>query len=1402
MGIPSNPYIAGAPLRGQSGFFGRQGVLEWVERELRNPNTNALVLFGQRRIGKTTLLLQLQRTLPNDAFLPIYFDLQDQARRTLGMVLADLADTIAEHAGIPVPDAEAFNDSGRYFQTTFLADLYRTLDNRRLVLLLDEFDVLDQTAERELPDSAATKALFPFLRRLMLEEPKLAFVFVVGRRAEDLTLDFSATFKASLTREVWALDRESAVNLIRQAEKTDTLSFSDEAIDRILQLSSGHPYLIQLLCQRIWEQAHEKKSDDVPLVDLPFIEAAVPNSLQAGYQAFAWLWDGLSPAEKIYTAAFAEATDEGGTIAEDEVIRILATHAARLRTQEVEMAPLDLVRRRVLAEVGDHVYCFNIELFRRWIRAYKPLREVKDELDQIDPLADQTFEVGRSFYMRRRWDVAARYFRDALIANPRHLKARIFLGEALLSLGEIDQAVHELEEAFALDRDEARLPLARALIAKAKAELNVGNEDAALALLNQALDLSPQEYEALDIKADIWIARGNEALEEDDLEAALDCFERAGNKEKSEQVRALMQVRALAALENEARTYESKGYWAEAARVYEQLLGQEADEERKASWQRSLDRVADETELSRLFDEGVNHLEQEEWQKAQGSFAEIVHRRPGYSKDGQTAIRLLEKAVKEGDSVPAWRRPLNWAIAFGGTVVLLLILWAAFQAGGKYLSIGLRATKAVNESSATAADGPPTSTAATSEPSVSQSEQIPAAASNNETEATPTPSRVTRTQTAESQASALLDSYGASLNAGRITEALAFVSRAIEVDPNDASAYVERGHLYRDYLDDLDSALSDLSRAIELEPDLARAYDERARVYQIQGNVDAAFADWAHCLALNPYSYTCYANRALLHQGLGQSAEALADINGAIALNPNDPFYFDIRGGLNRLAGALNQAVADYTRCIELDPDYAHAYQWRGEIYLHSFNEPEKALADLDRAIDLSPNPWVYMFRARANARLDRVDEALADIQSAINAADDARVRSDIHSQVAVIYLEDLDDPEAALDELNQAVEIDPSFADAYLIRGFEYYFAQARDYEAALADLDRAIELEPTRADFFLQRGVVHRETDLDSAQSDFEKCLEVNPDLYWCHFQLGQLYESLSDVDSAVSHYWDFLTDVPDFDCPECQEEAVDYIRRNAPGEVKLFASGLSSPIALGIAFDKDRNLYTGTECCWTNTDVSIVTADGRVSSFKSDLSGVSGLAFDSSGMLHVVGFDGSIYKVTAGGEPTIFAALGNDSGGQVAFDDADYLYHLYCDRQGKISIFDPDGVQTERSLAPDIDCPINIIIDNNAGILYINDDKGNIYQIDKITGNYSLYATTSALVVGGLAEDEEGNLYISSWGPDQVLRIDAADQSVSVCLSGIAMPYGLAFDSRGILNIATHQTGEIYRAIGCQP
>jgi tetratricopeptide (TPR) repeat protein len=524
-----NPYIAGKALRDENGFFGRKATMEWVLRELRNPATNALVLAGQRRIGKTTLLLQLERALPGDVFFPIYFDLQDQARRPLGEVLADLADVVSEEVDLELSALDAFDDEGRYFRRVFLPRLHRSLGpNCRIVFLLDEFDVLDRATRTELPQVVATKTLIPFLRRVMAEYARLAFVFAVGRQAEDLSIDFTATFKSSLVREIWVLDRRSAEALVRQGEANGTLVFTQLAVDRILDLTSCHPYLTQLLCQRVWQFVYEASPEAVPMIDVPEVESVIDDTLETGDQALVWLWDGLRPAEKIYASALAEIADEGEIIPEDRVIQMLDDHAARLRSLAVELAPRDLVKRRILVAAGERGYSFAVELVRRWVQANRPLRKVKEELDQLNPLADQFYSIGEGFFRQQQWKDSVRYFRDALGENRLHFRARLSLGEALLELDQADDAVAELEVAYELDAEEARLSLGRALLAQAKARERAGNRDGAIEACDRALEVSPCEQRAHEMRAFLWTQQGDDAMERGDLEEALAAYQQAG----------------------------------------------------------------------------------------------------------------------------------------------------------------------------------------------------------------------------------------------------------------------------------------------------------------------------------------------------------------------------------------------------------------------------------------------------------------------------------------------------------------------------------------------------------------------------------------------------------------------------------------------------------------------------------------------------------------------------------------------------------------------------------------------------------------------------------------------------------------------------------------------------------
>lgn len=184
-----NPYVIGVPLTGDIGFYGRGAVFTFVKDTLNTEQQNVIVLYGQRRVGKTSLLHQLVKQLKGEV-LPIHFDLQGRAQQSLGQVLYELARTVARPLKMSVPEQARFDNTGRFFREEFLPSVYGLLGQHRLLLLFDEFDVLgDELASPE----AASETLFPYLQSMIMHEHQIVFIFVVGRRLRNLAKPMLST---------------------------------------------------------------------------------------------------------------------------------------------------------------------------------------------------------------------------------------------------------------------------------------------------------------------------------------------------------------------------------------------------------------------------------------------------------------------------------------------------------------------------------------------------------------------------------------------------------------------------------------------------------------------------------------------------------------------------------------------------------------------------------------------------------------------------------------------------------------------------------------------------------------------------------------------------------------------------------------------------------------------------------------------------------------------------------------------------------------------------------------------------------------------------------------------------------------------------------------------------------
>ncbi len=636
MPVPRNPYIAGKALSGVRGFAGREDVFQLVQTVLGQSETNAIVLFGQRRIGKTSILLNLKERLPSPPFVSVFFDLQDRARKPLGEVLFELAQTIAQELGLPPPDRARFDDSGAGFREVFLPAVYRALgEELRLVLLFDEFDVLDARQEEQLPETSAARAFIPAMRRLINEEPRLGFIFVVGRKADELSIEFMSAFKTARFHRISVLDPESAHYLVLTAQRGGTLQFAQGAPERIFSLTAGHPYLTQLLCQLLFEQAYTRSeaAKDAsgtplpPLMTLADVEAIVPKALEAGEHIFEWIWDGLPPAERVIFSAVAAGTDEQSVITEERLLDVLQTQGIRILIRELELAPRTLVDWQML-RTADGGYQFYVELMRRWVADRKPLPRVREELDRINPLADMLYQTATGFYRSApldstALDKAVGQLQTALNVNPNHLKARLLLADIYKIQGNHDGAVRELAEAYRIDQDGARLAYENALLQQAEAYEKTGHFEDAITTYGRVMEVSPNNRNAQERKAQAELAARRVAIEADSAQAA---------------------------------EYERAERWEDAIDLYRRLISLSDD----PRWQEALARAERERSLAQRYADGLTLASEIRWAEAQQAFGDVVAVRPGYKlAEGKLAVAAEESRKQQAKTLRDARYALD-----------------------------------------------------------------------------------------------------------------------------------------------------------------------------------------------------------------------------------------------------------------------------------------------------------------------------------------------------------------------------------------------------------------------------------------------------------------------------------------------------------------------------------------------------------------------------------------------------------------------------------------------------------------------------------------------------------------------------------------------------------------------
>ncbi|KAK4457286.1 hypothetical protein QBC42DRAFT_40841 [Cladorrhinum samala] len=149
-----------------------------------------------------------------------------------------------------------------------------------------------------------------------------------------------------------------------------------------------------------------------------------------------------------------------------------------------------------------------------------------------------------------------------------------------------------------------------------------------------------------------------------------------------------------------------------------------------------------------------------------------------------------------------------------------------------------------------------------------------------------------------------------------------------------------------------EEALADLSKSIELDPTLTQSYIKRASMNLELGSPEKAEEDFAAAVAQNPKDPDVFYHRAQLHFIKGDFAEAQKDYQKSIDLDKEFIFSHIQLGVTQYKMGSIASSMATFRRCIKNFPKTPDVYNYYGEILLDQGEFPE-AIENFDQAIEL-----------------------------------------------------------------------------------------------------------------------------------------------------------------------------------------------------------------------------------------------------------------------------------------------------------------------------------------------------------------------------------------------------------------------------------------------------------------
>ena len=212
-----------------------------------------------------------------------------------------------------------------------------------------------------------------------------------------------------------------------------------------------------------------------------------------------------------------------------------------------------------------------------------------------------------------------------------------------------------------------------------------------------------------------------------------------------------------------------------------------------------------------------------------------------------------------------------------------------------------------------------------------------------------------------------------------------------------------------------------------------------------------------------------FSNLGLAQRRLGEYDKALESYSFALNFAPLAvPILLD-RAAIYMETGRTDRAYTDYCRVLDEDKQNIEALLMRAYIYMRQRNY-NFAKSDYERLLKLAPRSYNGRLGLATLEQKEGKYEAALSILNAMIAEKGGEATRLTTQQYAVLYVaragveQDMKHVDLAMMDLEEAIKLDPSQTEAYLIRG-QIYLSQKKK-ELAKRDFEKAISLGVPQGD------------------------------------------------------------------------------------------------------------------------------------------------------------------------------------------------------------------------------------------------------------------------------------------------------------------------------------------------